>query len=61
MGIIMLESKLVDTAYLFAALAVCASAGVMAFLFLYFYGVVGGAIIDNIVYTVLDWAMRLIF
>jgi hypothetical protein len=59
--IFLFKSKLTDTAYVLAALAVCTSAAAMAFLCLYFYGVVGGPIIDNVVYTSLDWVARLFF
>ncbi len=57
----MLSAKLQDAMYVLAALVVCASAGAMAFFGLYFYGIVGGPIIDNIVYSALDWTMRLVF
>jgi hypothetical protein len=56
-----INSELTDTAYVLAALVVCGLAGVMAFSFLYIYGVVVGPMIDNIVYTVLDWTALLIF
>ncbi len=61
--IIAFRSKLAGAVYLLAALAVCASAGVMAFVYLYFYmyGIVVGLIIDNAMFTMLDWAARLGF
>jgi hypothetical protein len=59
--IFLLKSKITDAGYVLAALAVCATAAAMAFLSLYYYGIIGGPIIDNVVYTSLDWVARLFF
>jgi hypothetical protein len=57
----MLSAKLADALYVLAAMVVCVSAGAMAFLGLYFCGIIGGPIIDKIVYSALDWTTRLVF
>lgn len=57
----MFKFNIIDAAHVLAALAVCSSAAVMAFLYLYIYDVVGGPTIDNIVFTSLDWVVRLFF